>query len=330
MNRVFIPDLATPPEPLAGGRIVSLAGETMGTSWSARVVAPAGAAGAFAPVIEAALDSVVAEMSHWRADSFITRFNRAAAGERFEAPAGFVAVLQAALDVAAETDGAFDPAMGALVDLWGFGPAGRGAAWRPPSGDDIAAMRCGGGWRGLRLDGREIEQPGGVQLDFSGVAKGFAVDKASAALTRAGSPAHLVEIGGELRGVGVKPDGAPWWVTLETPPGGSAGDPILVALCGFSVATSGDYLRFVETEAGRLAHTLDPRTGAPLAASPALVTVLHEDCMRADAYATALCVMGVEAGLAFATRRELAARFLTRRPGGFDERLSPSFERALG
>jgi thiamine biosynthesis lipoprotein len=142
---------------------------------------------------------------------------------------------------------------------------------------------------------------------------------------------YLAEIGGELRGAGMKPDGQPWWVELEGVPGAATeGGQVLVALHGLAAATSGDYRRSYQHGARRASHTLDPRSGYPIANDVASVTVLHASCMAADALSTALTVMGLEAGLAFAEARGLAARYLVRGQPGLQERTSSAWRAMLG
>ncbi|WP_149539112.1 FAD:protein FMN transferase [Siccirubricoccus phaeus] len=330
MNRVLIPALLAAPAIPRDGRLQVLQGEAMGTSWSVRCIG--GDAARLRAGILARLETVVAQMSPWEAESDLSRFNRAPAGTWHRLPAEFLAVLDCALAVAQESDGAFDPSIGTLVDLWGFGP-GPGPGGSPPGAAECQALRQGVGWRKLRLDlaaGRAF-QPGGIGLDLSGIAKGYAVDLVAEFLAAAGIPAFLVEIGGELRGRGAKPDGTPWWVALETPPGEAApgAEPFLVALHELSVATSGDYRRFFRHGGRRYSHTLDPRTGAPVAAETAAVTVLHPSCMRADALATALTVLGPQSGLAHAVRHGIAALFLTREGPGLREHMSPAFAAML-
>ncbi|XQU70810.1 FAD:protein FMN transferase [Cupriavidus sp. H18C1] len=292
--------------------------------------------------IDALLAQIVAQMSNWLDDSDIGRFNGAPAGSWQSLPPACFSVLQAALAVARDSGGAYDPSAGPLVSLWGFGPDGARAL--PPTAAEVEAARVRCGWARIELDeeGQRARQPGGVSIDLCAIAKGYAVDAVSAWLSARGVSHHLVEIGGELRGEGVKPDGMPWWVELESPPAkddarggdatshaGDAAASTVVALHGLSVATSGDYLRYFDSGGRRYAHTLDPRTGYPASHALASVTVLHRQCMMADALSTALTVLGPEAGMAFATQRGIAARMLLRTPQGFAERVSPAFAAML-
>ena len=176
---------------------------------------------------------------------------------------------------------------------------------------------------------RRLYQPGGVQLDLSSVAKGFAVDQLARALRMQGASHFLVEVGGELRGAGVKPDGQPWWVTLEGVPDAGEQAATVVALHGLAVATSGDYRRHYLHRGARASHTLDPRTGYPIQNNVASVTVLHAECMAADALSTALSVLGLEAGMRFAEAHNLAARFLLRGPDGLEEASTSAFKAML-
>jgi thiamine biosynthesis lipoprotein len=328
MTRVLVPQFSEPPARPIGGAVLALAGETMGTTWSVQLVAqPTANAAALTAMAQRELDAVVAQMSPWEPLSDLSRYNRAAIGSWTPLPAAFAQVLRCALEIAQATDGAFDPTLGALIDLWGFGP--RPFSGAPPTADALAQAREVAGWRRLVLDGDALFQPGGLRLDLNGVAKGFAVDQIAAALDRSGARSYLVEVGGELRGTGAKPDGQPWWVELERPPTANDGLRTLVALHGLSVATSGDYRRFFEHDGRRYAHTLDPGTAAPVAHATVSVTVLDAHCMRADACATALTVMAPDAALAFAATQGLAALILTDGPRGLEERLSPALAAML-
>jgi thiamine biosynthesis lipoprotein len=291
----------------------------MGTSWTLSAVSPPGDA---AESVQAALDRVVAQMSQWEPDSDISRFNRAMPGLWFSLPPEFAGVLETALEIARASDGAFDPAMGALSDLWGFGAAPPPAC--PPDDAVIAAIMAGRGAIELDTANQRARRTGQARLDFSGIAKGFGVDHACDWLRTRGLRHFLLEVGGELRGEGVKPDGQPWWVDVEMPPG-AAMPPLRVALHGLAIATSGDYRRWLDAGGRRYGHTLDPRSGHPVQDGVRSVTVLHPSCMMADAWATAITVLGPDRGLALAERHRLAVHMLA----DGTEQMSTAFKELL-
>ena len=297
------------PAPLP--ELAALAGATMGTTWSARMELPAGCGSdAARRAIQAALDEVVAQMSTWEADSDITRFNQAAPGWR-ALPDGFFHVLRHALALAEDSGGAYDPTVGPLVNAWGFGPHQR--AFEPPSSAAIDAARARCGWQRVTLDAaaQAAWQPGGAYIDLSSIAKGYGVDRAAMALDALGISQYLVEVGGELRARGLRPDGQPWRVAIEVPDA-SDDHALALPLENRSIATSGDYRRHAGSGDARYAHTIDPRTGQPVRNNVASVSVLHPVCMQADALATVLTVLGETDGLAYARRHDLAALFILR------------------
>jgi len=326
MRQVLVPlDIDPSPAP-PGSRPLALSGTAMGSGWSARLMLPGGADANLAPALQAELDLVVAQMSHWEPDSLLSRYNRAPAGSWHDLPSPFFEVIDYALAVQQASGGAYDPAAGALVDLWGFGAAGRydQAGFYAPDAQAIAAVLARRRHAQPVLDraARRLLQPGGAVLDLSAVAKGHAVDRLALCLERLGIRHYLVEAGGELRGAGVKGDGQPWWVEIEGVPdadadtdaaAAAAAEQPLLALHGLAVATSGDYRRFYRQHAGsRISHTLDPRSGRPIANGVASCTVIAPTCMAADALSTALTVLGPRDGLALAERDGIAARFLVR------------------
>ena len=294
----------------------SLNGTSMGTHWRVRVGNPQ-----FLPLqtlrsaIEDVLASVVRHMSHWQTDSTLAQFNRAPADTWHALPADLSTVLHAGLHWAQASGGAFDPTVGALVAAWGFGPHAPldAADWRPPTPATLAQAQACSGWQRLHYHPeRGWRQHGGLQLDLSGIAKGYAVDAVLLRLHALGLRNALVEIGGELRGSGQRPDGQPWRVAIAPVPAavGPAPDapPQAIALRDCAIATSGSLYHCHQWQGRSYSHTLDPRTGAPIAHALASVTVLHTECLHADALATLLTVLGPEAGWAFAEEHGIAAR----------------------
>ncbi|MCD0260125.1 FAD:protein FMN transferase [Xanthomonas melonis] len=311
--------------------LATLGGSSMGTTWSVKlVVSPARDLHPLHACIQSALDRVVAQMSTWEAGSDISRYNRAPAGQWQHLPEDFHTVLRTALEIAHASGGAFDPTVGPMVELWGFG-AGAGQRRVPaPEQIALASLRCG--WRRVDLVDGRVLQTGAVALDLSAIAKGYGVDCVHRALLQAGVTSALIEVGGELFGYGRKPDGSAWRVLVESAPDEEAGAALparVVVLDGLAVATSGDRWHRFDAGGTRYAHTIDPRTGAPVPHAAAAVTVLAADAMHADAWATAMTVLGPEAGLAHARSSELAVRFLTRQDGALHESMSPAFERHL-
>ncbi len=279
----------------------------MGTRWSAAIVAPPPGV---QTAIQGVLTHIIAQMSHWERCSQLSQINAAAPGGWHGIAPEFVQVMGVALDIAARSDGAFDPAMGALVDLWGFGPPG--PREDAPSDVEIEAARLAVGPGAIELDAPllRLRRNRPARLDLSGIAKGHAVDAVATRLRALGCSDFLVEIGGELVGAGIQPDGQPWWVDVEPPPG-MALAPLRIALHGIAVATSGDYRR--NSTAG--SHSIDPRTGRPIAHGTASVTVIHTDCCHADAWASALTVLEPDAAMALAEREGLAVQLVVRGQG---------------
>lgn len=251
----------------------------MGTTWRVLFAARHASPVEVRAAIEARLGELVGALSHWEPDSALCRFNRTAR-ERVTLPRDLARVIDAALHLARLSDGAFDPAIGTLVDLWGFGPPGPMPA---PGEAAIEAARTASGWQRLDWDreGRRLRQPGGLQLDLSGIAKGYAADELADLLGRMKIAHCLVEVGGELVGRGIRPDGEPWWVDLEAPPG-PALPPFRIALHQLGVATSGDYVRG--------AHSIDPRIGRAPDNGVVSVSVVARSAMAADALATAIAI----------------------------------------
>ena len=281
----------------AGAPIDRFTGETMGTSWSLQAVSPPAAT---LHGVKAALDLVVEQMSQWEPQSDVSRFNRTAPGTWYEIPAEFAHVMAVTLDIARASGGAFDPGLGGITEAWGFGSAGRPGRV-PQTGKSVAG-------RTIDFDPatRRIRRGEAAALDLSGIAKGYGVDLVAEWLLDIGVRHFLLEVGGELRGKGIRPDGQPWWVDVEMPPTSSI-PSWRIALHDLSVATSGNYRRGFSAGGQHYSHSFDPATGRPIVNGVSSVTVLHRDCIRADGWATALTVLGAEAAVALADEQELAA-----------------------
>lgn len=282
----------------AGAVIKTFTGETMGTGWSLHAVAPPAGA---AEGVQVTLDRVVAQMSQWEPGSDLARFNRGPAGSWQAIPDEFADVVAAGLAIGHASEGAFSVAIGALSEAWGFGAS-------TPAGAVLSAVPVIAGVD-FDTDMQRIRRDEGALLDLSGIAKGYGVDLAADWLRANGIRHFLLEVGGELRGEGIRPDGQPWWVDVEVPPSWP-GAGWRVALHDLSVATSGDYRRGLDIDGARYSHSFDPRTGRPIANGVRSATVLHHSCMMADGWATALTVLGAEAGIALADDQDLAACIL--------------------
>lgn len=269
----------------------------MGTRWSLQAVSPPAAT---IHGLEAAFDLVVAQMSQWESGSDLSRFNSAPPGVWRTVPGELADVVAAALEIARASGGAFDAGMGRLTDAWGFGCAG--PVDDVPGDVDVTADRS------IEFDAeaQRLRRGEGAALDLSGIAKGYGVDLAAEWLLDAGVRHFLIEVGGELRGEGLRPDGQPWWVDVEMPPASSI-PPWRIALHDLSVATSGNYRRGFVAGGKLYSHSFDPRTGRPIVNGVTSVTVLHRQCMMADGWATALTVLGPQAALALADQLGLAA-----------------------
>ncbi|MNF51926.1 Thiamine biosynthesis lipoprotein ApbE precursor [compost metagenome] len=282
----------------------SLSGPTMGSRFAAVFYAAAGLdTQPIQAELQGAVDRVDGQMSTWKPDSTLMRLNRAPLGEWFELPDELYQVLLAGLHVGSLSHGAFDIALGAQVSAWGFGPAPASAVESP----------CCAATTALTLDParQAVRKEAEVSLDLNGIAKGFGVDELARSLERHGIQRYLVGIDGELRARGEKPDGA-WRVALETPAYGRREVFASLELADAAIATSGDYRHWRERDGQRYSHTLDPHSGAPLHNGIASVSVLSGSCLYADAWATALMVLGVERGARLAREQGLGAVFLVR------------------
>lgn len=309
-----------------------VSGSTMGTTWSLKVAdadLDASQKRAIADAAMTNIERVDALMSTWRADSELARLNAHPAGSAFPVSRDTLRVFEIAQRVSALSDGAFDVTVSPLVDAWGFGAGARTLEPTAPSPTELAELRARVGYTKLALDRAAssiTKGAAGVACDLSAIAKGFGVDEVARAVRALGHENFLVEIGGELRGAGVRFDGEPWRVAIEEPAATGRRVHRVVLLRDAAMATSGDYRNYYELDGERISHTIDPRSGEPIRHRLASVTVIHTEAAEADALATALNVLGSEAGYSLAEANGLAAYFLVRlEDGSFRSKTTPSF-----
>ncbi|WP_066459033.1 FAD:protein FMN transferase [Castellaniella caeni] len=293
---------------------LQLFGPTMGTHWAVRCDVPSALdVGALRQALTDTVEQVDEQMSPWKPESALNQLNRAPVGDWLALPPQLLEVLARALEVCRLSDGVFDPAVGALVDAWGFG-----AARDTPDAEAIRAARHTERPptpQALELDlaaGR-VRKHAPLQLDLCGIAKGYAVDRLCTVLGQHGVHHALAALDGELRTIGAQASGAPWAVALENPRPDVRTAQGVIELQDLAVATSGDYRHFVQVGEVRLAHSMDGRSRTPVNNGVASVTVLAPACIDADAWATALLVAGPSEGLALAHRHGLEALWLLRR-----------------
>jgi len=279
----------------------------------------------------AALENVNAKMSNYLEDSEVSGINSWTEDEPFPVSSDTLEVLQHAMEISSTTGGAFDITVAPLVDAWGFGPPGRMP--EPPDRQAIDQIRERTGWEKLEVDRASSsvsKSRSDLSLDLSAIAKGYAVDQVADALDLLEVQNYMIEVGGEVRTRGLNERDEPWKIGIERPiPGDDQAVELVVPMSDASMATSGDYHNYYEIEGERISHTIDPRSGYPITHSVASVTVVGPLCVRADAYATALMVLGPD-GFDLAEELGLAAYFLQRdKEDVFVGRMTTAFKQIL-
>lgn len=306
-----------------------LSGSTMGTTYSVKLVAP----GEYLNKDD--LQSRIAETlaavdkltSTWRDDSDLSKFNVNPSTDWIDVSSEFCNAIESALAVSRATGGAFDITVGPLVNLWGFGPDGE--RQEPPDTAALNAVMADVGYEGVeaRCDQPAVRKRSGTMyIDLSGWAKGYGVDRLAAVLDDHALKDYLVEIGGELRMRGQNAEGKNWAIAVEMPSTMTRRSQSVLRLTDTSVATSGDYRNYFEHDGRHYSHTIDARTGRPVTHDLAAVTVISDTAAFADAMATALLVLGPEAGLTLAEDLGVAGYFLVRNKTGIRELSTSSFD----
>jgi thiamine biosynthesis lipoprotein len=262
-----------------------------------------------------ALALVDKALSTYKDDSDLMRFNQSAVGSIYEMGDEMAEVTLLSLEMRDASQGFFDPSVGALVSAWGFGAFSQDV---PPHSEEIKALMAQSGMRFVRLiDDTRIQKLGEGFIDYSAIAKGYAVDKVAETLRSLGFKNFMVEVGGEVRVSGHNAEGNHWRLGIEQPDILRRKAYNIVHISDVSMATSGDYRNFIDGPDGRYSHTINPKTGYPVSSQIASVSVIMKDCASADAWATALLAMGKKKALYIAQEQDLAAFFIFREKDGF-------------
>ncbi|MFD2179425.1 FAD:protein FMN transferase [Veronia pacifica] len=310
--------------------LVHLKGSTMGTYYSVKFTDEGNLpdAKAIQAEIDKRLELVNDQMSTYRKNSELSRFNQSRDSKPFEVSADTAKVITEALRINKLTEGSLDITVGPLVNLWGFGPEGRPD--RVPSAEQIAERRAIVGIEHLSVDGNKLEKDiPELYVDLSSIAKGYGVDVVANYLASIGAQNYLVEIGGELQLKGLNQEGKPWKIAIEKPTAGLQSVQEIIAPGDMAMATSGSYRNYFEENGVRYSHTIDPKTANPIKHRLVSVTVLDKSCMTADGLSTGFMVLGAEKARELANKENIPAFFIVKTDEGFDEIASDAFAKYL-
>jgi thiamine biosynthesis lipoprotein len=295
-------------------RVIEMSGTTMGTTYKITAVDHKNAVSQAQAqdAVNMAFARVNTLMSNWDSSSEVSRLNAASAGQSMTVSPELAEVLHAAQDINAASDGQFDVTLGPLIDLWGFGAKGTTNA--APAAAEIERVAAITGQRDmLEIRGNQVTKSADdATVYLSAIGKGFGVDAAGKALAALGLTDYMVEVGGDIVTAGKNPDGLNWRIGVETPLAASPALQQVVGLSNMGLATSGDYRNYFEQDGQRYSHILDANTGRPVTHRTTSATVLADNAMLADAWATAMLVLGKERGLKMAEEQNLAVLFIER------------------
>lgn len=310
--------------------VQTIFGYALGTSYSVKVVSTLAEARSLQVDVEGELANINRRMSTYLPRSDLSIFSASEVDLPVEVDEKTALVVDRALQIADKTSGFFDPTVANLVDLWGFGPTPRNAQAPEPSEIEMFLKEVGYQAVSVDIANHTLLKSEPRSLDLSAIAKGYAVDRVADIIESNGFESYLVEVGGEMRLKGIKPDNSKWRIAIEKPTPDGREPFRLLELDNFAVATSGDYRNFFELDGKRYSHTIDPRTGYPVEHDLASVTVVMDLCMDADAYATAFMAMGREKALGFANMNGIAAFLIYQAEGEFVTLQSEEFTRMFG
>ncbi len=297
-------------------KVLRLSGDTMGTTYNITAVGVPDdvTEASLSENVDTVLADVNAKMSNWDPQSEVSRFNASGDTAPIEVSEDFVTVMRAANRVHALSDGKFDVTLGPLIELWGFGP--RKPEDPVPADADIEeALKTVGQSTVLTLDAEAAtlaKASPAVGINLSAIAKGFGIDAVAAQLRDQGIENYMVEIGGDLVTAGRNAKGEAWSIGIEKPEPGEKTLELVVPLEDKGLATSGDYRNFIEHDGVRYSHIIDPVTGRPITHWTTSASVIADSAMMADAWATAMLVLGAERGLEIAEANQIAVYFISR------------------
>ncbi|HWH86448.1 MAG TPA: FAD:protein FMN transferase [Pseudomonas sp.] len=313
-----------------GGSLEQVGGATMGSTWSVKYVRHAGFAdpAQVRGEVERILGEVDQQMSTYRSDSVIERFNALPADSCQSMAPAVLELVRVGEQLSKQSEGSYDLTIEPLMNLWGFGPQGREE--KVPDTAALAEVMQRVGYQHLRIDGNRLCKDAAVEVDFNSIAAGYAVDTIAARLQSMGIDNYLVEVTGELKAKGKKPDGSAWRIALEEPRDDQQVAERIIAVDGYGVSTSGDYRNYFLQDGRRYSHTFDARSGRPVLHDLASVTVIHPSALMADGLSTLLLILGPQRSQAYAQKHDIAAFFVMRADTGFVTRCSQAFERLAG
>lgn len=313
-----------------GDSMESLTGPTMGSTYSIKYVRHADlpAPAEVRVEVEKILTDVDRQMSTYRSDSDIERFNDLPADRCQKMPAPILELIRVGEKLSEQSEGSYDVTVEPLLNLWGFGPQAREE--KVPGAEALAQVQKRVGYRHLRIEGDQLCKDAAVEVDFNSIAAGYAIDTIAAKLDAMGIHNYLAEATGELKAAGRKLDGSPWKIALEEPRDDQQVAQRIINVDGYGVSTSGDYRNYFEQGGRRYSHTFDARTGAPVLHTLASVTVIHPSALMADGLSTLLLILGPERGWDYAETHNIGAFFVIRADTGFVTRTNQAFERLSG
>lgn len=309
-----------------GQAAFEISGVTMGTTINVVAVDQGSGVteGDLRAAINAALIEVNAGMSNWDAGSEISRFNARQGTDPVMISPQLADVMQAAEAVHVASQGSFDTTMGPLIELWGFGAPGAQAM--PTEAEIENARTQSGQGNTLKLGvGQVQKRQANAQVYLAAIGKGYGADHVGRAISSLGIKDFMVEIGGDLYASGQNPQGQPWQIGVEKPTASDRGVMEVIGVSGMGLASSGDYRNYFEQDGQRFSHVIDPATGRPITHKTASATVLAENAMLADAWATAMLTLGRARGLEIAQTHDIAVLFAERSGSGFETIASDAF-----